>query len=237
MRRSSRLFDVIQVLRGARAPMPAHAIAAALEVSKRTIYRDIATLQAMRVPIEGEAGIGYVMRPGFDLPPLMFTAEEVEAIAVGLSLLGRTGDAGLLAAATNVRRKIADVLPGRGTGVDATALDRPRLHVSQWHAVPQAEIDHRLLRAAIREERKLSIRYRDAQERVTLRTVWPVALVYYVDSVVLAAWCELRSDFRHFRLDRMADCRAEDALFAGRGERLRREWSERAGLPARIAVS
>ena len=101
MSRSNRMFEIIQLLRSAERPMTAHDLAEALEVVTRTIYRDIAALQAMKVPIEGEAGIGYVMRAGFDLPPLMFTTEEVEAIVVGLALLRRTGDIGLQAAARN----------------------------------------------------------------------------------------------------------------------------------------
>ena len=112
MSRSSRMFEIIQLLRAADGPLTAEAMAGTLEVTKRTVYRDIAALQAMRVPIDGEAGVGYVMRPGFDLPPLMFTAEEVEAIVVGLALLGRTGDGGLVAAAERAGHKISEVLPG-----------------------------------------------------------------------------------------------------------------------------
>lgn len=225
MRRSSRLFELIQVLRHARAPMPAHAIAHALEVNKRTIYRDIATLQSMRIPIEGEAGIGYVMRRGFDLPPLMFTADEVEAIAVGLSLLGRTRDTGLQTAASGVMSKLADVLPGPHRRVE----DVP-LHVSQWTAIPPSGVKHRLIREAIRDERKLLLTYRDEKEHDTRRTVRPIALVYYVDSVLLAAWCELRGDYRHFRIDRIVDCTAAEAWFKGEGQRLRSEWPSRTAL-------
>jgi len=138
MRRSSRLFEIIQLLRGASAPTTAQAIAEALEVNKRTIYRDIASLQAMRVPIEGEAGIGYVMRAGFDLPPLMFTADEIEAIVVGLSLLGRTSDTNLQTAAARIIGKLADVLP---VGSDASLSGRS-LQVSHWNAVPAASADY-----------------------------------------------------------------------------------------------
>src|SRR5215470_19763004 len=128
MGRSNRMFEVIQVLRAARKPLTAQEIAERLEVNKRTIYRDIAALQAMRIPIEGEAGVGYVMRRGFDLPPLMFDADEVEAIVVGLALLRRTGDAGLQMAAESVAAKIADVLP-----IEAgQAMRRNALTVSGW---------------------------------------------------------------------------------------------------------
>jgi predicted DNA-binding transcriptional regulator YafY len=220
MGRSTRLFEIIQILRGAKSPIPARAIADALEVTKRTVYRDIVTLQAMRIPVEGAAGVGYVMRSGFDLPPLMFTADEIEAIVVGLSLLGRTGDAGLQAAASHVVRKIVEVLP------DATdnGFDGSPLHVSRWNAVPPSEIDHRAIRRAIREEQKLQLRYQDATARSTERTVRPIALVYYVDSIVLAAWCELREDFRHFRLDRMEACLPTPDRFTREGERLRTAW-------------
>ena len=111
MNRSTRMFEIIQLLRSTKRSLTAQQLAESLEVTKRTIYRDIVALQGMRVPIDGEAGVGYIMRPGFDLPPLMFTTEEVEAIAVGLSLLGRTGDTALETAAKNVVRKISDVLP------------------------------------------------------------------------------------------------------------------------------
>ncbi|MEO5322288.1 YafY family protein [Mesorhizobium sp. CC13] len=223
MGRSSRLFEIIQMLRRAAGPVSAGAIADVLEVSQRTIYRDIVALQAMRVPIEGEAGVGYVMQPGFDLPPMMFTADEVEAIVVGLSLIGRTGDAELLAAAARVGSKIADILP------DAVGrrIERSPLHVSHWNAVPPASVEYRVIREAIRDERKLHLRYRDAEARSSERTVLPIALVYYVDNVLLAAWCELRQDFRHFRVDRMTACVATESLFKGQGERLRAEWQAR----------
>ena len=222
MRRSSRLFEIIQVLRRASAPIPARAIAATLEVTTRTIYRDIATLQAMRVPIEGEAGVGYVMRRGFDLPPLMFTAEEVEAITVGLALLDRTRDDGLRRAATGVRQKLADVIP-RQVG---SILDEVPLRTSSWSDIPSAETDCGLVRRAIREERKLRFDYRDALAQSTTRTVMPLTLTYWIDGIVLGAWCELRSDYRHFRIDRMGDCTVSSDVFSGEGQRLRQAWAQ-----------
>ncbi len=223
MGRSSRFFEIIQMLRSADAPLTAHTIAETLEITKRTVYRDIVTLQSMRVPIEGEAGIGYVMRAGYTLPPLMFTEDELEAIVVGLSLIGRTGDSGLQKAATRVTQKIAGVLP-----CDASPhLDCSPLLVSKWTAIPQSEIDLDLLRQAIREERKVHFRYRDPERNETERTVRPIGLVYYVDAIVLAGWCELRDDFRHFRTDRM-DCFAVSPdAFIGQSARLRREWRAR----------
>jgi predicted DNA-binding transcriptional regulator YafY len=220
MGRSSRLFEIIQILRRACGPVSAQYIAATLEVSQRTICRDIATLQGMRVPIEGEAGIGYVMQGRFELPPLTFTDDEIEAIVVGLSLIGRTGDADLLAAASRVGRKISAVLPTpMDHGIESSAL-----YVSQWNGIPSSMVEYRLMRQAIREERKLRLQYEDVEGQGSDRIICPLSLVYYIDSVILAAWCELRCDFRHFRMDRMRVCVPLDAFFKGEGNRLRAEW-------------
>lgn len=226
MGRSSRLFEIIQILRRATSPVPARSIAVTLEVSQRTVYRDILTLQAMSVPIEGEAGVGYVLEAGFDLPPLTFTAEEVEAIVVGLSLIGRTGDAGLLEAAARVSRKLSAVLPP----TTENSLEASPLHVSRWNAIPPARIAYRRLRQAIREERKLRLSYENEAAQRSERTVWPIALVYYVDTIILAGWCELRQDFRHFRVDRITSCELAEGSFKGSRDRLRAEWLARQNL-------
>jgi predicted DNA-binding transcriptional regulator YafY len=221
------MFEIIQLLRRQRQPITAAGMAEALEVTKRTVYRDIAALQSLRVPIEGEAGIGYIMRPGFDLPPLMFTAEEAEAIVVGLALLGRTGDKGLLDAARRAGRKIADVVPEAMEGDFAA----PYLHASDWHAIPASRIDPRMLRHAIRRSETLALTYEDGQSRTTVRNVKPLAVVYYIEVLVLAAWCELRNDFRHFRIDRIAACVPTGERFAREAGRLRRRWRELHGRP------
>ncbi len=227
MSQTIRMFAIIQLLRRTDAALTAREIAETLEVTTRTIYRDIAALQAMRVPIEGAAGIGYLMRPGFDLPPLMFTSEEVEAIVVGLALLGRTGDAGLLAAARSVGRKLADVLPGDGV----QALKQSPLHASVWNAIPDASVDPGMLRQAIRAEAAVRLTYIGDDGTPTRRAVKPLALIYYIEAVVLAAWCELRRDFRHFRLDRIRDCAPTGSDFHGEGAGLRARWSAQRGLP------
>ncbi len=219
IRRSSRLFEIIQVLRRAPAPLPAHTIATMLEVNKRTVYRDVATLQAMRVPIEGEAGIGYVMRRGFDLPPLMFTTEELEAVVVGLALLDRTRDDGLRQAAARVRQKLADVVPPQ-----VGAIDEVPLRTSSWSDIPPSDTDCGLVRRAIREEGKLRFDYRSVSAQGTTRTVMPLTLTYWIDGIVLGAWCELRADYRHFRVDRMSSCVFSGDLFVGEGQRLRQAW-------------
>jgi len=224
MRRADRLFDIIQLLRRAKQPMTAADLADQLEVNARTVYRDMAALQAMRVPIEGAAGIGYVMRRGFDLPPLMFTAEEVEAIMVGLSLVTRTGDVGLLKAAQGASSKIAEVLPEPLAG----GLDANTLKVSGWGADPPIA-DLQLCRQAVREERKLKITYCGEKGDTSERTILPLAVIYYVQATVIAAWCELRKDFRHFRADRIVELCVLDDRFEDRAESLRTAWAQQQG--------
>lgn len=222
MGRTSRLLDIIQLMRRASSPVTADVIAETLEVSKRTVYRDIVALQAMQVPINGEAGIGYVIEPGFELPPLMFTLEEVEAIKVGLSLIGRTRDQELLASARSAALKIANVLPEPVRG----HMKNSTLQVSHWNAIPDASVDSGFLRTAIRNERKVHLTYKDAELRSTERVICPLAMVYYVDSVVVLAWCELRGAIRHFRMDRIVGCKLLDATFASESRRFRTAWSD-----------
>ncbi len=221
MARTTRLFEIIQILRGATGPVTAAQLAEELEVVPRTVYRDIASLQAMRVPIEGEAGIGYIMRRGFDLPPLMFTPEELEALFVGMALLHRTGDAGLERAARRAAEKIAEVLPG--------AAPDKALHVSGWTAVPNVGPSAEQFRNFIRDATELEISYLDLQERRTNRVILPLALIYYVDVLVLAAWCNLRNGFRHFRLDRIGSVAATGEYFPDRARVLREEWQSTEG--------
>jgi predicted DNA-binding transcriptional regulator YafY len=220
MRRADRLFDILQTLRVAGKPMTAATIAERLEVTVRTIYRDIATLQARRIPIEGAAGIGYVLRRGFDLPPLMFTADEIDAITVGARLVRRLRDPGLQNAAENVLAKVATVLPeALRSGVIA-----PTFFVSDGDAAEPKGVDLSELRLAIRETRKVRIRYSDAQGQGSDRTVWPIAMAYYVDVTLLGAWCELRSDFRHFRVDRIAASNVLETRFSTDGGNLMKRW-------------
>lgn len=215
------MLDLIATLRAARGTLTAAEIGARLGASVRTVYRDIAALQAMGVPIDGAAGLGYILRPGFHLPPLNFTADEVEAITVGLALLSRTGDRGLTQAAESVAAKIAAVQPRRiGTMPAGTPL-----LASPWHDLPPAAVDAGLLRRAIREERALTIAYRDEAGRETERRVLPLALLYYVEATILAAFCDLRQDYRHFRQDRMLSARLERENFRPRAAALRRDWA------------
>lgn len=221
MRKASRLFEIIQILRLSRRVVTAAEIAERLEVTPRSIYRDIAALQAMRVPIEGERGLGYILRPGFDLPPLMFSVEETEAIVLGLALLDRTSDTALKQAARRVNGKIAAAVPEplrRVLSGDA---------LKAWGSVAPAPegIDLALVRAAIRDERKLLIDYRDELGNATERRVRPVALVYYSETAVIVAWCELRQAIRNFRADRVEECQVLDDFFSGEGDALRALWT------------
>jgi predicted DNA-binding transcriptional regulator YafY len=223
MRRADRLFDIIQVLRTATRPITATALAAELEVTPRTVYRDIATLQARRVPIEGAPGLGYVLRRGFDLPPLMFTSEEIEAIVVGMRLLRRTGDVGLQDAAVGVLSKIEVVLP---TAL-RSHLAAPTAFVSGYGAPTPEVADLSMVRSAIRDERKLRIDYVDQHGQRSSRTIWPFAVAYYVEATLINAWCELRDDFRHFRADRVRALTLLDEGFAIPGRTLMANWLER----------
>lgn len=221
MRKASRLFEIIQILRLSRRVVTAAEIAEQLEVTPRSIYRDIAALQAMRVPIEGERGLGYILRPGFDLPPLMFSVEETEAIVLGLALLERTADTGLKQAARRVNAKIAAAVPEPLRQVlQGNALQA-------WGSVAPAPegIDLAMVRAAIRDERKLLIDYRDELANATERTVRPLALVYYSATAVIVAWCELRKAIRNFRADRVEDCQPLEDFFLGEGNALRELWT------------
>ena len=225
MCRSVRLFEIIQILRAASRPVRAEDLAEKLEVSVRTIYRDVVALQAMRTPIEGEPGIGYVMRRGYDLPPLNFDMEEVEALRVGLALLSRTGDTALQKAASRIHEKV-DALHGPANW----------LQVAPWGAATDDPdngcVSVSSLRDAIRVERKLQITYRsgldqgsDQQpdrepDQETIRTIRPIVLIYHLNCVMLAAWCELRRGFRHFRTDRIWGCEELEERFAGQGETL-----------------
>src|SRR6185369_4603403 len=193
MTRSQRLLDLIQRLRNYRFAVTAETLAHELEVSVRTVYRDIETLQAQGAPIEGEAGVGYVLRPGFLLPPLMFSVEEIEALVLGVSWVSNRADATLAKAAGNLLAKIKSVLPV----ALARELEATTLIVAPGSAPPVADELGAMLRRAIREERKLRIAYSDEKGSATERTIWPFGLGYFDGVLIAMAWCELRVDLRH----------------------------------------
>jgi predicted DNA-binding transcriptional regulator YafY len=225
--RSERLLELIQLLRRHRWPVSGQVLAEELGVSLRTVYRDIQTLIGQGASIDGEAGIGFVLRPGFVLPPLMFSDEELEALVLGSRLVAQRSDAPLARAAMNVIAKIAAVLPGDlRDGIDGTGL--------LAGAGPDGEaepFDLAPIRAAIRSEQKLVLRYADAKGDRTRRTVWPIALGYFERVRVLAAWCELRQDFRHFRTDRIITLSRTEQRYPRRRRALMKEWQEIEGIP------
>ena len=198
MRRADRLFQIVQYLRGGRLQR-ADDLAARLEVSRRTIYRDIADLQSTGVPIDGEAGIGYIMREGYDLPPLMFTKDEMVALVAGARLLRAWGGASLAAAAQEALAKIADVLPPEDR---ARARTAPIYSMApEMNDALRATLD--TLETAIQERHVLQLSYVDGAAAVSLRQIRPLGLLFWGKVWTLAAYCELRADFRMFRIDRM----------------------------------
>ncbi|MBB4183537.1 putative DNA-binding transcriptional regulator YafY [Sinorhizobium terangae] len=219
MSRSERLFDLLQVLRRYRQPVSGQRLAEETGVSLRTLYRDIASLQAQGAHIEGEPGLGYVLKPGFLLPPMMFSEEEVEALVLGSRWVAKRGDSRLAIAAADALAKIASVLPpDMRESLDASPLlVGPRAPIAEG-------FDLALLRKAIRSERKLDISYVDNEGSESRRTVWPFALGFFEQVRVLVAWCELRQDFRHFRTDRIHGALVRDQRYPRRRQALIKNW-------------
>jgi predicted DNA-binding transcriptional regulator YafY len=220
MRRADRLFRIIQILRRARKPVTAGAIAGELETSLRTIYRDIAQLMADRVPIRGEAGMGYVLEGGFDMPPLMLTPDEIEAAMLGAQWVRDHGDPQLGRAAADLVAKIGAVIPEHLRPI----LMEPALTaLSAWPRPPDM-IDMARVRAAIRTQGKIALIYRDEQERETQRTIWPIAVSYWESVRIIVAWCEKRNAFRHFRTDRVSAAEFLGQRYPTPRMRLRAAW-------------
>ncbi|MCH4891529.1 HTH domain-containing protein [Sphingomonas sp. SFZ2018-12] len=221
MRRAERLFEILQILRRVRTPLTAETIASELEVSKRSVYRDIAALLALRVPIRGEAGVGYVLERGFDLPPLMLTPDELDAAILGANWVLTRGEPEMALAARNLIAKLEAVVPEELRGQIAV----PTTSVAP--VPPSADlISSASLRRAIRDRRKVHIVYRDSLESSSERTIWPVMLGYRDAGRILAAWCELRGDFRFFRTDRMLSMDVLEQVIPERAQVLRTRWRD-----------
>ncbi|AQQ03626.1 transcriptional regulator [Roseibium algicola] len=220
MRRADRLFEIIQILRRVRRPVSAQAIADELEVSKRSVYRDIATLTAQRVPIRGEAGVGYVLEEGFDMPPLMLTAEEIDAAVLGALWVSTRAEPELARAAENLIAKIEAITPGPLRRHIAAAA----MSVRPVSPASEDKVDAAMLRRAILEGRKVSLGYRDGDGKESKRVVWPVLLGYRDEGRILAAWCELRQGFRYFRTDRMTFAEALDQRYPESRGSLKDRW-------------
>ncbi len=232
MRPADRLFQIVLLLGRGRV-VTAKTLAQRLEVSERTIYRDIQDLANSGVPIEGEAGVGYCLRRGYQMPPLMFDEQELQALLFGADVAKSWGDARMADAADRILAKIDAVLPDRL---------RPQLH-SQRLVVPDERMPEsttRMLgdvRDAINNRMRMFIEYRDVERDTSERIVWPLTLAYWGLSWTLGAWCELRQDFRNFRIDRITSARGLRSTFPNEpGKRLEDYFASSACGTGRITA-
>lgn len=228
MSRAERLLHLMQVLRRHRFPVSGASLAAELGISLRTLYRDIDSLKAQGALIDGEAGVGYVLRPGFMLPPLMFSEEEIEALVLGSRWVADRGDSRLGEAARNAISKIAAVLPSDLR----LAMDTSALLVGPGAGTAAGDQELATIRLAIRSERKLEIRYRDLKEKESSRAIWPFALGFFDRVRIVIAWCELRGDIRHFRTDRISALTISKTRYPRRRHALLKEWKQIEGIPS-----
>jgi predicted DNA-binding transcriptional regulator YafY len=220
MSRTERLFDLIQLLRRHRLPVSGKDLSEELGISLRTLYRDIITLQSIGAPIEGEAGIGYLLKPGFMLPPLMFSDDEIEAIVLGSRWIVQRADTQLKHAAKNVIAKISAILPNELK----RQLETSGLLVPPGKCAESNDSDLILIRKAIRLERKIELEYHDLQNNHSTRTLWPIALGFFDEAHLMVAWCELRKDFRHFRTDRILQLSIKEQKYPERRQSLLKKW-------------
>ncbi|MBN0988680.1 helix-turn-helix transcriptional regulator [Amphritea pacifica] len=227
MSRSERLLKLIHLLRSYRYPAPGYQLAETLGISLRTLYRDIASLQQQGASIEGEPGLGYVLKPGFMLPPLMFTEEELEALVLGSRWVASRTDSELSDSARSALVKIASVLPKDLKN----SLDENTLLIGPSKQPATAEpAEFSQIRQAIRTEQKITIHYLDLQEQESTRTIWPFALGYFDNLRVLVGWCELRQAFRHFRTDRILQFEMCAEHYPRRRRHLLSEWRTAEGI-------
>ncbi len=227
MSRASRLLTLVQLLRRHRHPVTAAALASELGVSVRSVYRDVDALRAQGAGIEGAAGVGYLLRPGFLLPPLMFKDEELEALMLGLRLAAQHADAELAKAGADALAKIRAVLPrSLRAAADETAL----LAGPAWRRPPE-RVSLAEVRRCIRDQLRARIEYADGRGARSERTVWPIAIGFFESARVVVAWCEARQDFRSFRADRIARWTTTRERSGRPRAALLAEWREREGIP------
>jgi predicted DNA-binding transcriptional regulator YafY len=220
MDKTERLFAVMDALRRHRRPVTAAQLAEEQNVSVRTLYRDVQTLIGLGAPIDGEAGVGYMLRPGFFMPPLMFTPEELEALVLGARWVEAQPDDGLVSAARNALGKIATASPEdlrdriADTGLWPVMM--------RGRAAPKPMLAE--IRRAMRSEKAVHIAYADESGRESERDIWPVQLAYYEGKQIIAAWCCLRQAFRNFRTDRIVSLFPTENRYGKRRTVLAREW-------------
>ncbi|WP_162651667.1 YafY family protein [Lentilitoribacter sp. Alg239-R112] len=229
MSRSQRLLDLLQVLRQHRLPVSGSTLAEEMNISLRTLYRDIATLRSHGANIEGEAGMGYILAPGFMLPPLMFSEDEISALVLGSRWVSDRADMPLAKAARNALAKVTAVLPDdlkeraetNDLVIGPSFADAMRVENSEHMEV---------IRKAIRNEHIMQINYTDAYDNVSSRVIWPIMLTYFEHSRVIVAWCEARKAYRHFRTDRVSSLEDTGKRYYPRKPVLVKQWRMQEGL-------
>lgn len=223
MSRSARLLTLLEILRRHRGIVTGSELAQRTQVSLRTLYRDIEALRIQGVSIEGEAGTGYRVRPGWVLPPLMFDEDELEALILGMRWVGARTDPALAASARSALDRIEAVLPAdlRHVFEQSALLVGPTMDPQEG-----TSLDLKLVREAIKNRHVVQLRYRDGKDATTSRIVWPVALGFFETTRVLAAWCQLREDFRHFRLDRIVSWTSLPGRYPGSRSALFERWKK-----------
>lgn len=221
MRRADRLLQIVQILRREKKPVSAKRIAKELEVAPRTIYRDMVAMESIRVPVRGEAGVGYVLEEGYDLPPLIFNEDELEALMLGARFVEMNGDPEQVAAAKDMMAKVGAVLPKklREEFFAISLFAPPRSNKDQ-----PVKVDTSKLRWALRYRKIIDIDYADEQGARTARSIWPIALGYFDTTRILAAWCEHRQDFRSFRADRIEKLEITERNIPRPQHVLMKEW-------------
>jgi predicted DNA-binding transcriptional regulator YafY len=221
MSRTGRLLELIGILRARRMPVAALDLARELGISQRSIYRDIETLRSLGAPIEGQAGVGYELRAGFFLPEFAFSPDELDALILGLGWVQQRADEALAQSSESALAKILSAKNSGSKNNDTPALVTAA-SVSERVDPPQTA----LLRDAIRRQRKVAISYEDAQGALSDRTIWPIAIVYFDDVRIVAAWCEDRSAFRHFRVDRLRVRATLEDRYPGRRQSIMTRWRQ-----------
>jgi predicted DNA-binding transcriptional regulator YafY len=217
MRRADRLFQIVQLLRRRRTVVTAKQIAAKLEISERTVYRDVRDLIAAGTPIDGEAGVGYRLQPGYDLPPLMFDREEIQALVLGARIVAQFGDPALARASESILSKVAGVLP---KDLEPLLADT-RLFVPPTRSGARSAAALAVAREALLAKRRLHLKYANDKGEESERDVRPLGLFFWGKTWTLAAWCEMRTGFRNFRLDRIGAATVGDRFEEEPGRTLR----------------
>jgi predicted DNA-binding transcriptional regulator YafY len=220
MNRAERLLNLLKILRSYRYPVSGKRLAERLNVSIRTLYRDIATLQAMGAEIKGEAGVGYVLKPTFFLPPLMFSKTEIESLLLGTQWVSQFGDAPLSKGAGDALNKISDVLP---TAIK-NSINSFSLRVGPPASESMTNEDLSELREAIANQNKIYIVYKSEDDKESQRIVWPFTIGYFTDERILVAWCEKQNDYRHFKTNRIISTRVLGEHYSRSKDSLFREW-------------